>query len=261
MTLDFLGALRRESDRFLAVLGDADPSARVPSCPDWDASDLLWHLGGEVQWFWGSIVLERRQTPDDMEKPDRPSSYAELHAFATEQAARLHGALASTPPETAVWMWSDEKTVGYIGRRQAHEALIHRLDAEQTVGAVTPLDAELASDGVLEVLDKQYGGCPEWGSFAPSGVQFAVEVSDTGLVVPVALGRFTGTDPDDGKAYDEDDISVRFADPTAEPRTVVRGKAADLDAWLWNRRDDDGITVEGDREVFERFVRLVGGVD
>ena len=34
--------------------------------------------------------------------------------------------------------------------------MIHRLDAELTVGAVTDLDPELATDGVLEVLDPMY---------------------------------------------------------------------------------------------------------
>ncbi|WP_338039939.1 maleylpyruvate isomerase N-terminal domain-containing protein [Nocardioides caldifontis] len=55
----FLAALERESARFLSVLRDADPDARVPSCPGWEAADPLWHLTG-VQWFWGSIVEERR---------------------------------------------------------------------------------------------------------------------------------------------------------------------------------------------------------
>ena len=30
----------------------------MPSCPDWNADDLLWHLA-EVQWFWATIVRER----------------------------------------------------------------------------------------------------------------------------------------------------------------------------------------------------------
>ncbi len=49
-------------------------------------------------------------------------------------------------------MWADDKTAGYIARRQAHEALVHRLDAELTVGDRTPLDPRLAADGVDEAL-------------------------------------------------------------------------------------------------------------
>ena len=52
MPLDYLDHLRSDSDRFIDVLRRAPGDAPVPSCPDWDADDLLWHLGG-VQWFWG----------------------------------------------------------------------------------------------------------------------------------------------------------------------------------------------------------------
>jgi uncharacterized protein (TIGR03083 family) len=252
----FLEHLRTDSTRFLAVLRDADPAARVPSCPEWSAADLLWHLG-EVQWFWGTIVADRRQSPDGLEPPDRPADHDGLVAFVEEQAHRLHGELSAADPGEPVYMWAADKTVGYIRRRQAHEALIHRLDAELTTGDVTALDRELASDGVLEALDVMFGGCPPWGSFAPSGEQVEVRVVDTGLVVPVVLGRFTGTDPDTGTAYDEEDISVGAADPGAAPAATVSGTADDLDAWLWHRRDGKRLTVEGDPGVYERFVTVL----
>src|SRR6059058_6149952 len=207
MALDYLASLHAESTRFVDALRAADPSARVPSCPDWDADELLWHLNG-VQWFWGSIVADRLQSPDGVEEQPRPDSHSGLVELFEQNAARLHEALSAADPAEQVWMWADDKTVGYIRRRQAHEALIHRLDAELVSRDVTPLDPELASDGVEEVLDVMFGGCPPWGTFTPSGKHAHVVAIDTGLVVPVALGRFTGTDPD-GTVYDEDDISVR----------------------------------------------------
>jgi uncharacterized protein (TIGR03083 family) len=252
MTIDYLEHLRDESARFLAVLRDADPSARVPSCPDWDAGDLLWHLGG-VQWFWGSIVLDRLQSPDGLEEPARPDTHEGLVAFFEQHTARLHDALRDADPAEPVYMWAEDKTVGYIRRRQAHEALIHRLDAELAAGATTPLDPELAADGVLEALDIMLGGCPPWGSFSPSSTQVRVHATDTGLTVPVALGRFTGTDPEDGTTYDEEDISVRSADASVDPAATVRGTAEELDAWIWHRRDDAAITVEGDASAYDRF--------
>jgi hypothetical protein len=84
-----------------------------------------------------------------------------------------------------------------------------------------------------------------------------VRVTDTGVAIPVVLGRFTGTDPDDGTTYDEQDMSVQAADPGAVPAVVVAGAAAALDAWLWHRRDDQGITVEGDPAVAEPFLTLL----
>src|SRR5665811_2356206 len=43
--LDYLSHLALDSARFVEVLRQAPSGARVPTCPDWDADDLLWHLG------------------------------------------------------------------------------------------------------------------------------------------------------------------------------------------------------------------------
>ena len=256
MTPDYLDHLGTESARFLAVLRETDLSDRVPSCPDWDGADLLWHLG-EVQWFWGSIVAGRRASAEGLDTPPRPDSDHGLVQFFEEQSARLHHALTEADPAEPVYTWSDDKTVGFIRRRQAHEALIHRLDAELMVGEVTALDTELASDGVLEVLDVMYGGEVEWGTFTPSGLQAEIRTTDTGLTVPVALGRFTGTDPDDGTSYDDEELSVRRADAGVEPSAAISGRADDLDAWLWHRRDGSGITFEGDLTTLETLRRAL----
>ena len=149
-------------------------------------------------------------------------------------------------------MW----TVGFICRRQAHEALIHRLDAEQTAGQVTALDPRLATDGVDEVLGVMIGGCPPWGEFTPDGNGVRVRIEDTGAEVLATLGRFVGTDPGDGTAYDDDDIGV-VAELPAEPAVTVSGTAADLDAWLWRRAPADRITIDGDGDVAARFTKIV----
>jgi uncharacterized protein (TIGR03083 family) len=255
--VDFLAHLRDESARFLGVLRGSDLSRRVPSCPDWTGADLLWHLGN-VQWFWGTVVRDRLQSPEGLRERERPDSDHGLVQFFEEQSARLLLALTDADPTEEVYMWADDKTVGYIRRRQAHEALIHRLDAELTAGrAPAPFDATLASDGLHEVIAVMYGGQPPWGTFTAGGPQLQVVADDTGLVLPVVLGRFTGTDPDSGEAVDEADLSVRDADPEADPVAVVRGRAEDLDAWAWHRRDDSGLTVDGDRAAYEQLLAVL----
>ncbi len=244
MTLLFLDHLRRESDRFLDLLAEADPSARVPSCPEWAAADLLWHLA-EVQWFWATIVEERRSSTEGIEHPPRPTDHDALLTFAAQQTDRLVRVLTETSPSTEVYMWAEDKTVGYIRRRQAHEALIHRLDAELTVDDVTPLDADLAADGVDECLAIMYGGIPEdWGTFTPAVAPVRFHLTDRSDADRVVRpGRFVGTDPDTGTSYDEDALAVV---DDAEAAATVSGTAEDLDAWLWHRRGDDVLTFEGD---------------
>jgi uncharacterized protein (TIGR03083 family) len=253
---DYLRLLESESARFRAVLERADPDSPVPACPDWDAADLLWHLA-EVQWFWGSMVLSRPGGPEhEFAEPDRPDAYADMLAGFDEQSQRLVRALREADPADSAWTWSSDHTVGFIYRRQAHEALIHRLDAEQTAGDVTALDPRLASDGVDEVLGVMIGGCPPWGTFTSDGTGIRVHIEDTGVDVLATLGRFVGTDPEDGTAYDDDDIGGVDQLPD-EPALTVSGDAADLDTWLWRRGAPDRIRVEGDPTVASRFRAIV----
>jgi hypothetical protein len=90
-------------------------------------------------------------------------------------------------------------------------------------------------------------------------------LTDTGTDLLVALGKFSGTDPDDGKTYeDEDDIAL--IDEGAEPVATVTGTAADVDTWLWKRdpalspgwNDGDRIHVDGDRIAFEKLSAILG---
>ncbi len=250
---DYLAQLRSESALFRAALSDCDPGARVPGCPEWTAADLLWHLT-EVQWFWSTMVRTRPASPgDDLEGPDRPAAYAELlAAFDTCSAGLLDELSRADPAETA-WSWSAEQTVGFTFRRQAHEALVHRVDAEQTSGVgVSAIDAALAGDGVDEALDIMFGGTPPWGEFHGLPHFVRVDVTDADDPIWVQLGRFVGTDPDGGEQHDLEDISV-VVDPGVEADAVVSGPGAALDLWLWRRGDDAEVTVTGDRAIYDRF--------
>jgi uncharacterized protein (TIGR03083 family) len=268
---DHLTHLRAESARFREVLADCDPTARVPACPDWDAADLLWHLA-EVQLFWSRIVRLRPHSPDDPEiselaPAERPESYAELLEAFDDFSHALVTELERADPEDEAWHWSGDNRVATTFRRQAHEALIHRVDAELAVGAaVTPLDPALADDGVAEVLGVMYGGEPEWGRFERTGETLAVHLTDTGTELLVALGKFSGTVPDSGKVYeDEDDLWLVEEGPA--PAVTLTGTAADLDTWLWHRDsslipgpdEDDRIRYDGDRIVYEKAAAILGG--
>jgi uncharacterized protein (TIGR03083 family) len=257
---DFLDAIRRESARFHAVLADCDPAARVPGCPEWDAADLLWHLTG-VQRFWAGIVRFRPASPDDERivqegSGERPASYADLLAAFDEESASLVDALAVADPEEEAWHWSGDLRVGTTYRRQAHEALIHRVDAEQAAGVpLAPIDPALAEDGVAEVIGVMYGGEPPWGTATPTGETVGVRVTDTGRELLVAFRHFTGTDPDSGTAYDEEDLGLLDSGP--EPSATVSGTAADLDLWLWKRGPADALEVEGDRISYEKMAGIL----
>lgn len=246
----YLDHIRSESARFREVLASADPATRVPTCPDWDAADLLWHLT-EVQHGWEWVIAHRPATPQEDPPLSRPQAYTDLLALFDERSTAFVETLGSADPAEPAWSWHRNQTVAFTYRRQAHEALIHRLDAELTAGTVTDLDPRLAGDGVQEALDVMFGDCPPWGTFTPGEELLRVDLIDTDQHVWVRLGRFAGTDPE-GTSHDEVDINV-VEDPGTEPDLVISGTAAELDAWLWHRGDDAGISVAGHRAVFETF--------
>jgi uncharacterized protein (TIGR03083 family) len=250
----YLQHLRDESRRFRDVLAECDPTADVPTCPEWRADDLLWHLA-EVQAFWTWVVGHRPKDPEEYAPPDRPDDHAGLLALFDAGSVALAAALAAAQPSDEAWTWSSDHTVGFISRRQAHEALIHRRDAELTAHAMSPFPAELAADGVDEVLDVMYGGCPPWGTFAPLEHYVRLDLTDTGDQIWVQLGRFHGTD-DDGISHHEDDIHV-VADPGVEPDAVISGTAEALDARIWRRDDGAQTHLAGDLKIVDRFRAVI----
>jgi uncharacterized protein (TIGR03083 family) len=262
--LDYLAHLASESARFGSVMAGTAPDVRVPTCPDWTADDLLWHLG-EVQWFWGTIVRERVDVAQAEElKPARPGDRAGLVEFYTTASRDLGAILASTPPETQVWTWADDKSVGFVRRRQAHEALIHRIDAELTAGTRSEMDPRLSADGVDEAVRLMYGGAlPAWGNFAADeGETLRIAATDTGDSWFITLGHFTGTDPDSEKSYDEAAICAADTDPGRGTTATITGGAADLDCWLWHRPPTGTIDRSGAGEVLAAFEeKIAGGVN
>jgi uncharacterized protein (TIGR03083 family) len=261
--LDYLRHIDRESARFAAALREAPPDARVETCPDWNADDLLWHLS-EVQWFWGKVVREKLTGAQAEElKPVRPADRPGLLAFYQRASSDLGEILAAESPDTPAWTWSQDQTVGFIRRRQAHEALIHRIDAELAAGARTPMDPQLSADGVDEALRIMYGGLPEWGTFTPdtkNAVRLRCTDADRSWLV--TLGRFTGTDPGSGTLYDEPDIHVADADTGEQAAAEISGTAADLDCWLWHRPPAGPVGRSGDQEMIRAFEAAIApGVD
>ncbi|MDJ0953858.1 MAG: maleylpyruvate isomerase family mycothiol-dependent enzyme [Acidimicrobiia bacterium] len=243
--VDYLTHMRSDSARFGELITATPGAARVPSCPDWSMADLAWHLT-EVQYFWATIVAELLDSPDGVPELTRPSD-DELPALFATQSARLVAALAAGDPDAACWTWDAKgKSVGWVLRRQAQEALIHRVDAELGAGAETVVDPSLAADGVDEILRVMMDASdiPEWSDFVPDG-RIAVLAAIEGSTWAIALGRFSGTSPQTGTSYDDPSIRL-LATPPDRATVSVTAPAPDLDLWLWGRRELDPATITGD---------------
>ena len=257
-----LSAISQETDRLLDVLASAPVGVTVPTCPEWDADDLLWHLG-EVQWFWARIIEGRPAGPDDV--PDRiarPVDRAGLLAHLSTASADLRRLLADADPAEQAWSWAADQSVGFTLRRQAHEALIHRLDAELVAGLPhAPIDPALAADGVGEALDVMYGGEPPAGvRFEPRPGHVAVRLTDVGQELRVAVGALAGR-TEEGRDLSGPHLllldDAAHAERSAAPTALVEGTAADVDRWLWKRVGDDAVAWSGDDGSREAFLAAV----
>jgi len=250
-TPDFVAATRAESQRFLDALQAADLSRPVPTCPDWNGHDLAWHLA-YVQLFWGAVVERLIQDPaQEYDEPERPPD-DQLLGLVRDASAGMVSALEQGSPDDRCWSWHpDGSSVGWVARRQAHEVLIHRIDAEQVAGLeVTAPNVELAADGVDEVLGVMFSGLPAWATFTPDGQALTLVATDADQRWTVEFGRFTGESPTSGHSYDDDD--ARLGDPRPT-ETTIAGSAWDLDRWLWGRGDDDVLHIEGDASLAARL--------
>lgn len=253
-TDDYLAHLRSDSARFRGLLAECPPGAPVPACPAWTAADLLWHLT-EVHDVWTHVIRTRPAPPESYQEPERPASYDELLAGFDKASAGLIEALEAADAGDAAWSWSSDQTVGFTIRRQALEALVHRIDAEQTVGATGDVDPALAADGVDEVLAHFLGGAPPWGEFAALPHHVRIDLTDTGEVLWAQIGQISGTDPD-GIEHHEDGI-ILVADPGIEPDAAISGTAAALLTRLWRRGDGGDTHLSGDLKIVDHFRRAI----
>lgn len=250
----FRAEIDRQSALFRTALTGCDEAARVPACPDWAATDLLAHLT-EVQAFWAYIVATPITEGSQLDSYDDPTP-ADTYAVRLTEFDAAHRSLgtavgAATPGD-ARWMWACDQglhTVGYITRRQAHEALIHRVDAEQAAAQpVTDADPHLAADGVDEMVTVMLGGHPEWASFAGDGRVVRLAATDTGDEWLVELGRLAGTHPRSGEQFEEAGLRpVTGGEP--KPIATISAPAWPLDLWLWNRTDAATVERTGDADA------------
>lgn len=211
----------------------------VSSCPEWTVRDLVAHLAG-VQSFWRLALLAGGELPPDPVRVPAGSDAAVLARW-HRTADQLVETLRDLPPEAPTWAWwaADKRaTVAAVGRRMAHEALIHRWDAQRAVGATTPFGADLAADGIAEFAETQLCDGPPWSG--PSGVVqlFAEDIRRAWLIGVGAVPGVRGGLP------------TWLTDRRLRPVDVqVTGTAEELDLALWGRIPLSALRVAGDRPL------------
>lgn len=235
----YLDALVRDASAMGDAARGADASTPVPCCPEWTASDLMWHIG-QVHDFWNHIVVERATSRAGYVVPVRPDDYDAVVEFASRSADTLHETLAGVEPTTPVFNWTGrDQDVSWVLRRMAHETAVHRVDVERVAGRDHRLDAELASDGLDEFLDYFVSADRRRRAAPPLAGSVHLHCTDTD-------GEWTVTPGDGGEVVVTRDHTKADA--------ALRGAANDLLLVLWHRLPLDDVSVFGDVALADAFV-------
>jgi uncharacterized protein (TIGR03083 family) len=244
--------LEAETARLARAVAGADPARPVPTCPGWTLAQLAAHVGAGQRW--AATIVERRATTPvpnaaagDLEAPRDPDGRT---AWLLAGARRLGDAVRDAGAEAAVWTWSADRTAGFWLRKLAHDTLVHRLDAELAIGRDLEVAADLAADGVSDLLASIHTLSPA-DSADP---QFA------GLLGDGETLHFHATDPGLGAAGEwlvrRTPVVVAWEHRHGEADVAVSGPALDL-LLVLNRRaapGDTAVEVAGDGRLLAHWL-------
>jgi len=233
-TAAYLDAIRTESRAFVDAAERAGLDAPVPSCPDWTVTDLLGHVG-QVQ-HWQAGLVERRASEADFTRDDPPVDPRARVDWVQNATERLLDAFAATPAETPMWTFVGPGTAAFWFRRQAHEIVMHRVDADLAAGELQPIAPDLARDGIDEFFDTLVAGRMR-DRFRGAGETVHLHRTDG---EGEWLVRLTPDGPEVERTHAKGDVAVR-------------GSASDLLLAIRSRTGLDACEVFGDAAVFARF--------
>ncbi|HVE98497.1 MAG TPA: maleylpyruvate isomerase family mycothiol-dependent enzyme [Mycobacteriales bacterium] len=225
--------LLNQDGALLRTAAERDLDAPVPSCPGWTARDVVTHTA-EVYEHKLACVALAGEKPDPW-PPEWPADRDPLEWF-DDAHTRVVAMLRETDPAAPSWTWwPADQTAGFWVRRMAQETAMHRVDTELASGASTPIDAELAVDGIDEVLMLMFAG--DWtGDEEP-------ELTGTVAVAAPARRWTIRMSPD----------LVDVEEAEQEVEATVAGEPSPLLLWLYGRAPIDVVSVYGSADVVDRL--------
>lgn len=241
-----LACLAADFRRLRAVVSTADPSAVVPSCPEWTITDLVRHV---AHVYLHKVVSIQTQAPPETWPPTGTADEEPI-ALLDRAFAELTAEFAAHEPAAPAYTWfAPDQSVGFWIRRMAQETVIHRVDAELGAGVpISPIPDDLARDGIDELLDVfvSYSSQVWFDGFAEllaDAGSHALRIETDGvswLVRPTAKS-----------------VEVSRVPAGTPADAVLTGPPTALLLHLWHRANDDGIHSTGDQDLVGQVHRIV----
>lgn len=262
----FIGSIEKDSTRVVTAVQahSAPPILPIPSCPGWNLTVLMLHLGsnqrrvtkrlqdgGEGQPYdlrdTGFLNLEpewqewlkNEKAPDDTPVPPTLVEWFE------ESYKGLLAALNEAGDDTQVWNLTGRMLApaSIYQRQMATETAVHRWDAQNALPEPNPdpLDPEIAYNaitllfGFLPRLRQNFNG--------PEGQGETYHLHRTDGEGEWLL-TFNGKDLDIKPIHAKGDVAIR-------------GSASDLLLLLWRRIPLERLDVLGDKDKAKYFFELL----
>ncbi|MFJ5969537.1 maleylpyruvate isomerase family mycothiol-dependent enzyme [Streptomyces sp. NPDC093060] len=247
-------AIEQETERFAEAVEGVEPATLVPSCPDWTVADLTRHVGSLQRWFSALLTRLVQEPPRSREVelglPDSAHDYPRWVAAGIPQVAAV---LRATDPQAPMWAWGEDQHARFWARRMLFETLVHRVDAERSVGQESPIDHVLATDGIDEFLVN----LPDAHLFAPAVAQLK---GDGETIVFQCADPGTGATGEEWRVrLDADGFRLlpraEDGEPSGARTTTVRAQAADLLLLLYGRRSyqEAAFDMTGESATLDRW--------
>lgn len=204
--------------------------------------DLVQHLGTGQRWWAAIVAAGPAEAPPAKDAAEVPCELEALPAWYTGSNELLLSALCEAGPERERWKWwsagvSPTNAWG-VARHRVHEVLVHTYDAQLAAGAVQPMSADVAIDGVAEFLDTCNSTPAAWPH-------------EAGTLHYHSRHRGPLPAPCNGRHR-------RLArTPHGQRRACLRfghGHAEQLLLFVWGRLTLNDLKIEGNQQVFEQLI-------
>lgn len=238
--LDQLGI---EAQLMTAATHDVHVDAPVYSASGRTVGQTLRHLGDlceDVLSWLGSPEAQRR-----WDLPAETDLRELTNRFAVRMADLLAEFISRPPDDPAPTWWPEQHTVAFWVRRMLHAATVHRADVQTAAGIEhTPIDPEVAADGIDEVLRV-------WFGYRLHSLRItATRPCSVGVHVPGRNWLVTA-DPSGAAVTSSQDVA------TTTPDAVVGGEPSSVYLWMWGRLPNRAVETSGDPDAIAQLWGLL----
>lgn len=231
---ELIASIRGEGEAILTT-GRQDLEIPVVTCGSWRMHDLLAHLAS-VYRRAATAVSERATSPVEWTSP--PVDLPDVAAYLADALDDLVKVLSESEPDSPAWnWWGDNQTAQFWARRMTHESTVHRYDAQRAHGLAQPIDADLAHDGLDELID----------------LLVPRIIARDSPELPTGTYAFTATDDASQWCVRLDGTGIERLDVAKEPDVSVSGTASALLLAAYGRVKWTSLEVTGDEKLLDAW--------